>query len=133
MKLIVCLDDKNGMAFNRRRQSADRVVTEEIRTLCGPAPLWTDAYTAKLFADAPPADLRVSEDPLHQAGAGEYCFLETAPVTDGAGAEEIIVFRWNRVYPRDRVFDLELSRRTCTQTREFPGHSHERITMEVYE
>ena len=30
MRLIVCLDDKNGMAFNHRRQSRDRIVTEKI-------------------------------------------------------------------------------------------------------
>lgn len=33
MRLIVCLDDKNGMAFNHRRQSRDRIVTEKIEEL----------------------------------------------------------------------------------------------------
>ena len=31
MTLYVCLDDKNGMLFNNRRQSRDRVVLEDIR------------------------------------------------------------------------------------------------------
>ena len=33
MRLIVCLDDKNGMAFNHRRQSRDRIITETIEEL----------------------------------------------------------------------------------------------------
>ena len=30
MKIIVCLDDNSGMMFNRRRQSRDRVVIDDI-------------------------------------------------------------------------------------------------------
>ena len=30
MRVIVCLDDRNGMLFNRRRQSRDRRVVEDI-------------------------------------------------------------------------------------------------------
>ena len=33
MKLIVCLDDKNGMMFNKRRQSRDRVLIENVLEL----------------------------------------------------------------------------------------------------
>ena len=33
MKLIVCMDDKNGMAFNHRRQSRDRVLAKRIMEL----------------------------------------------------------------------------------------------------
>ena len=30
MKIIACLDDNNGLLFNNRRQSRDRVVIEDI-------------------------------------------------------------------------------------------------------
>ena len=33
MKMIVCLDDRNGVSFNNRRQSRDRVVIQDILTL----------------------------------------------------------------------------------------------------
>ena len=33
LRLIVCLDDKNGMAFNHRRQSRDCIVTAKIAEL----------------------------------------------------------------------------------------------------
>ena len=31
MKLILCVDDKGGLAFNHRRQSRDRVLNERIQ------------------------------------------------------------------------------------------------------
>ena len=49
MRLIVCLDDKNGMAFNHRRQSRDRIVTEKIEELAKGSVLRLSPYSAKLF------------------------------------------------------------------------------------
>lgn len=49
MKLIVCMDDKNGMAFNHRRQSRDRVLAERIMELTENAKL--DLVTQKLRCD----------------------------------------------------------------------------------
>ena len=37
MTLIVCLDDKNGMAFNHRRQSQDRLLRRRVLELAGEA------------------------------------------------------------------------------------------------
>lgn len=44
MKLIVCMDDKNGMAFNHRRQSRDRVLAERIMELTENAKLYIAPY-----------------------------------------------------------------------------------------
>ena len=52
MILILCLDDKNGMAFNRRRQSQDALAREKLLSLTAGAPLWMNAYSAKQFGDA---------------------------------------------------------------------------------
>ena len=30
MKVIVCVDDNNGMMFNNRRQSRDRILIEDV-------------------------------------------------------------------------------------------------------
>ena len=35
MYIIICLDDNNGLAFNHRRQSQDRIVAEDIRKTVG--------------------------------------------------------------------------------------------------
>ena len=51
MKLILCVDDKGGLAFNHRRQSRDRVLNERILMHCGMHRLWISPYTAKLFGE----------------------------------------------------------------------------------
>lgn len=134
MILIVCLDDKGGMAFHRRRQSQDRALREQLLALTAGAPLWMNAYSALQFGDAP--NIRVDEDFLEKAGQGDYCFAEFPPLAPYAGkAERIIAVRWNRVYPADAKLDIPLKEGlwNLTEQREFPGSSHETITLEVYE
>ena len=71
---------------------------------------------------------------LEQAGEGEYCFVEnTGLQAVEAKIEKIIVFWWNRHYPSDRKFDLDLSKWNKVSEEEFAGYSHEKITKEVYE
>ena len=131
MKLIVCLDDKNGMAFNHRRQSRDRIVLERIQKLAEGACLRMSPYSAKLF---PESSALASPDFLQQAKDGDFCFIE---LEDGSACEErvqrVIVFRWNRVYPADLHFGIDLGAWHRISAEEFPGSSHEKITMEVYQ
>lgn len=134
MYLIVCLDDNNGMRFHSRRQSRDRVVLEKILECTADGKLWMRADSARLFAGREVPQLCVSETFLTEAGSGEYVFLEDRPEEiDQNGVERVYVFRWNRVYPADVHFDLGLSREKLIHREEFPGFSHEKITLEVYE
>ena len=78
--------------------------------------------------------LQAAADFLEQAGEGEYCFVEnTGLQAVEAKIEKIIVFWWNRHYPSDRKFDLDLSKWNKVSEEEFAGYSHEKITKEVYE
>lgn len=133
MILIVCLDDEDGMLFNHRRQSRDRILNQQILELTQNSKLWMNAYSAKLFAQSQAPQLCVDEDFMEKAQAGEYCFLEN---TSAASAlhkiERIVVFRWNRVYPADQKFDLPLAGWRKESSRDFAGSSHEKITLEVY-
>lgn len=134
MILAVCLDDKGGMAFNRRRQSQDRAAREKLLELADGAPLWMNAYSAGQFGDAP--NICVDEDFLAKAGQGEYCFAEFPPLSPCAGrAERIVVIRWNRVYPADARLDIPLKAPLwrLVKSEEFTGSSHETLTLEVYE
>ena len=40
MTAIICMDDKNGILFNRRRQSQDRLLREDLLRETGSSPLW---------------------------------------------------------------------------------------------
>ena len=136
MKVMVCLDLNNGMQFNHRRQSRDRTVTQRMLELAGDSPIWLTKDSARLFdTEEAGRRLRLSEQPLKDAGPGEFCFVEQPgllPFRDTL--EEIIVFRWDRVYPADQICDLkpEPPEWRLDSTCEWKGYSHEKITQEVY-
>ena len=131
MNIIVCVDDKGGMAFNHRRQSRDRVLNEKLLSLTEGHQLWMAPSSEKLFAGAP--QVRAAEDFLAQAGAEDFCFVEQAalaPYLEKIG--QLWLVRWNRVYPADTWLNLDLTSWQLASSEEFPGSSHEKITLEVY-
>lgn len=126
MKLIVCLDDNNGMMFNKRRQSRDRVLVENVVEFCKGEKLYTNEYSAKLF---PENSVETVDNPA-EIGDG-YCFAENFTVNEEK-VDEIIVYKWNRVYPADTYFNIELANWNLTEAVDFEGSSHEKITREIY-
>lgn len=134
MIVIVCLDDRNGMLFGGRRQSKDSRLREQVLRLCGERPLWMDPYTADQFTEQAP-NIRISEDHLALAKAGDYCFVERSDLAAVAEQiEQLVIYRWNRHYPSDVKFPEALfsDRWEKVSTMDFEGSSHERITQEVY-
>ncbi len=132
MKLIVCIDDKLGMAFNNRRQSKDSALRADILTLTD-GKLWMNTYSAAQFEEA--NTFYMDDDFLDKAAADDYCFVENADIAPYAErVSGVILYRWNRHYPSDRKFPMELfeDRWILESTFEFPGSSHETITREVY-
>lgn len=133
MIVALCVDERGGMTFHRRRQSQDRVLRARLLEQCAGA-LWMNAYSARQFADCPPERLRVDEQFLLHAGAGETCFVEDQPLRPHEPRiERILLYRWGRRYPSDQKFDLTLSGWKLLRTSEFSGYSHETITEEIYE
>lgn len=130
MKIIVCLDDRNGMLFNRRRQSSDQVVCQKIIELAKDSQLWMNIYSGKLFSSE---NMNIAEDFLAQAQPGDYCFVENTDVFPyREQVEEVYAFRWNRVYPADTHFPAVFLGGEKVTVAEFPGKSHPKITLEVY-
>ena len=131
MILIVCLDDRNGMLFNNRRQSRDACLIRDMLAFTAGKKLWVDGYSAKLFDEASDP-IVVSDDPLHDAPADGFCFAEKGDISS-AEIHQLVVYRWNRSYPADVKFPAEILEKGKLQSSvEFPGSSHERITREVY-
>ena len=116
MILMACVDGRNGMAFNCRRQSRDRAVRADLLAEVGEQ-----------------SRLCVDESFLEKAGPGEPCFVEDRSVAPFAGrVERVVLYRWDRAYPADLYWDLSLEGWTLARREEFPGFSHEIITKEVY-
>lgn len=129
MQVIITVENRNGMLFNHRRVSRDQKVSERILAYCKEKRLWMNAYSAKLFENNP--QIRVSETFLEQKDA--ICFVEDQDVTPYLPEiDTIILFHWNRDYPADFFFTVDLSEWNRIHQEEFAGKSHEKITMEVY-
>ena len=106
-----------------------------IAALVGDARLWMNHYSAQQFDAESIQHLNVDDAFLQEAVDGDYCFVEDAALAPfERWIEKIIIFRWHRTYPADQLFDIELSGgnwKICESV-EFTGHSHKRITREVY-
>lgn len=133
MKIIVCLDDRNGMLFGGRRQSMDRVLRQQALALAGEQPLWMNGYSAGQFGAE--GKIRVDEAFLDNAPEDAWCFVENTDLTAYLSRiRQVAVYRWNRHYPSTTYFPMaEFENKwQLVSAREFPGSSHDTITEEVY-
>lgn len=128
MICIICLDQMNGMIFNHRRQSQDRCVRKDILDMVGSDRLYMTAYSYKQFEEKR-KNIIVSENAFNEADRGEYCFIEEQ-IFDESKIEKLIVYRWDKIYPRDYRFEFMHWR--LIDLSEFQGYSHEKIAKEVY-
>lgn len=132
MKLIVCIDDKNGMLFMKKRQSRDRLLIEDVGKLMEGETLLIEPYSELLFKESG-ISYQLSDSPLEAAKSGGICFIErfsVKPYTDAI--DTVILYRWNRHYPGDFFFDLDLTQFSLESTYEFAGSSHDKITRMIY-
>ena len=134
MTVIVCIDDRGGMLFNRRRLSRDRVLTADAvafaqaegkrLSICG--------FSEKLFEEHTDC-VTVDENFLEKNDA--VCFVENkalSPLVDRI--DRLVLYRWNRTYPFDTALDIDPEKAPwkLLSREEFAGYSHEKITKEIY-
>ncbi len=133
MKIIVCLDNSDGMLFNNRRQSKDKNVIKDIENLVGDNLLITTPFSWLLFGDKN-IKLATTEDFLN-INTDDYCFVENRHLDKIKDKiTEIIIYRWNRDYPADFYFDIDYKNDfKLVSSEEFKGNSHDVITKEIYE
>lgn len=133
MTVYVCLDDRNGMLFNKRRQSRDSAVLEDLRSSLSDV-LTIDAFSEKLIAEAEIPYILAPED-LSLLPEDAHFFVETRAGSDLLPlASSLVIYRWNRHYPADVRWDGDLSAQgfTLHSSTDFTGTSHDTITKEVY-
>lgn len=133
MTLYFCLDDRGGMLFNHRRQSRDAAVLEDVRSRID-GEFWIDPISAKLMDMAQIPYIFAPEeitDPIPNV----HFFVESRKPGDWVLlADTVVCYRWNRHYPGDLFFDMDLKEKGffLYEIMDFPGKSHETITREVY-
>ena len=131
--VAVTVDERMGIAFNKRRQSRDRIL---IRDLVGTLSdkIYVSEYSLPLF-DEYIDRIVVADDPLRECPDGGCCFVEMTelmPYIDDIST--LIVYNWNRHYPADKTLDIDIKNGAfaLTSNTEFVGSSHEKITKEIY-
>lgn len=133
MKAIVAMDDACGLLFNNRRQSRDRVLIEDICEFIGKERLYITSYSVDLFNLKKYNNIVLCDDFKNVAGLDDYVFFESEEINVLANrATELILYRWNRLYPGDTFFKVDLSEWKLVESRDFKGYSHDRITKERY-
>ena len=132
MILAVCVDDKLGMLFNKRRQSKDSELRKDLLSLTDKT-VWVNEYTAKQFTEDEQNRLNIQEDYLDVIGTDDICFAENLPLADyEKKVSKLILYRWNRIYPSDVYFPFDLANWEPESEYEFTGSSHDKITRCIY-
>ena len=128
---IICLDQNNGMLFNNRRQSRDRIVRKNILEYINGAKLYMDEYSFKQFSEDE-ADNIVVCDNFSNVEDSDFCFVEKQHINTEQ-INKLIVYRWDKIYPADVNFGMNKIKLNLIETLEFQGYSHEKIVREIYE
>lgn len=131
MTLILCVDDKFGLMFNKRRQSRDRAVLDDIKNSFAGEKIFISPYSEKLFNEAG-FDYTVCDNFAECDG---ICFVEDKYNSDLlAVADEIILYHWGKTYPADVKFDMSLLSAdfALAESTVFKGTSHNEIKKERY-
>ena len=130
MRIVVCVDDDLGMMFNHRRQSKDQILLADMMSKV--EKLWIHSFSAKLL-EGYENKITVDDEFLEKAGIQETCFVENKELVPYMSKiEELVIYKWNRKYPSDFKFDIDLNEWELCDQNEFPGKSHEKITCEMY-
>lgn len=131
MKLIFCVDKKKGMMFFGKRQSQDSVLRKWMIDYVQGNRLYMSSYSAKQFSTL--EGFIVDDDYLKKASTDDYCFVEDGEYTL-KNISEIILCNWNRNYPADRFFDIDLKTNGFKKkdSINIVGSSHEKITIDIY-
>lgn len=131
MKVIICVDKNNGMLFNNRRLSRDKVIYDYILNIVKDNKLYCNEYSSSLFDSK--ENIIISNDFLDKATKENYVFIENNKIPNQIS--ELIVFRWNRLYPADTFFDeniISLNNLKKISSKNFKGFSHNKITVDIF-
>lgn len=131
MKLIFCLSKDKSMMLFAKRQSKDAKLVEWIIENIGESKLWVSNYSAKQFEGV--SNIVVDDDYMCKAAEDDYCFVEDKDYS-AEGVSEIIICKWNRDYPGDKFFNIDLKANAFKKidSVDIVGKSHEKITIETF-
>ena len=133
MILIVCVDERNGMTFNNRRPSRDKILTGRIIEKTKDKKLWITTFSKDIFNIEEDGNIMIDDKFYSIAEKEDYCFIENIDaniISDKV--DKIILYNWNRHYPADKYFNISLDNWLIISEENFTGSSHDNITERIY-
>ena len=135
MTVFVCVEDRGGMLFMKRRLSKDRELLSDVEKTVGDGILYISDFSEALFSESDISVMSVS-NPLESAGDGDFVFIENLALSESLSKiKKLVIYKWNRKYPFD--FSIDITPDKCgfrlKESCDFKGHSHDKITKELYE
>lgn len=126
MTIILCMDDKNGISFNNRRQSRDKILIEDVMKNNN---VYILNHSFALFSEYSVKKVNNENELPHDA---VYFHEITDPTRIMDKFDTVIIYRWNRYYPSDIQFDLKTDLYKKIFEEDFIGSSHDKITKEIW-
>ena len=133
MKVVLCTDERGGLLFAGRRQSADQVVLEKMADEANEkhSTLWVSAYSKELFTkiDAPIQVL--SEKSAFEKD--DIVFIEEIdpqPFIDQA--HTVLLYNWGKTYPATTFLKADLQAFQQVKEEEFVGDPHEEMFVQLW-
>ena len=63
----------------------------------------------------------------------QYCFIEDITLEGYVDRiDSVIMYNWNKRYPKDMWFEVDMSNFEHTASIDIEGYSHEKITKDTY-
>lgn len=121
------LENKNGRSFFGKRLSSDREILKKLASIS--TEICTDEYSYSHIPDELKSYFHVLSNTEDLNGKQIY-WTEIGDIPKKA--DKLIIFRWNRDYGADKFYDPIENGWILVSSEDFPGYSHEKITMETY-
>ena len=135
MTVFLCIDDRGGMLFGEKRQSRDSVLLSDMAKTVGDNLLYISDFSEALIEKSDMSAICVPY-PLDSAGEGDFVFNESFHLKGHLSKiKRLIIYKWNRRYPYDFALDIEPLKEGfgLSESYDFAGSSHDKITKEIYE
>ncbi|MBF0579215.1 hypothetical protein IM774_05360 [Erysipelotrichaceae bacterium RD49] len=128
MNAIFIVDQENGLAFNHRPQSRDRMLMDDLKSLVD-EPIQAESYFGRMAASygVPITDTLEDDN-------GWVLFDHNPTPEEASQIDKILLYRFMDVeYPADQILSLDFSPFACIAQTEFAGSSHDCIVRKVFE